>query len=271
MNCTLVLPLTRIWNSSDAPFSVIPKPPQPIYNFQSLWFDEVSENIFTFGGEQSRLDSKSPVDLSTWKLTLDGNGDGEWKQNATFQDPPFSEGLTRPFGGASVTDGTTAFYMDGYSSSKSSPMTQGLQDFVPTPGIVTYDFQNGMWSNTTATRKSKARETFLWGGAEFVPLGPNGLIVMFGGESSQPQSYIPGDEQRSMSNITLFDPVTKLWYEETANSAGNRMPSPRLQFCTVGVGDLITMNNDTRSHEMSVSRRTVGITLRRHDQKFRSS
>lgn len=254
MNCTLVLPLTQNWNSSDAPFSIIPKPPQPIYNFQSLWFDEVSKSIFTFGGEQSQLDSNSPIDLSTWKLTLDGNGDGdgEWRQNATFQNPPFSEGLTRPFGGASVTDGTIAFYIDGYSSSKSSPMTQGLRDFVPTPGVVTYDFQDGMWLNTTAARKFKESETFLWGGAEFVPLGPNGLIVLFGGESSQPQRYIPGDKQRSMSNITLYDPVTKLWYEQTAASVENRMPSPRLQFCIVGVGDLTTMNDSNHSHELSV-------------------
>lgn len=131
-------------------------------------------------------------------------------------------------------------------------MTQGLRDFVPTPGIITYEFQNGMWSNSTATREFKASETFLWGGAEFVPLGPNGLIVMFGGESSQPQRYIPGEEQRSMSEITLFDPVTKLWYEQKATGAGNLMPSPRLQFCTVGVGDLRT-NDNTHSYEMSVS------------------
>lgn len=72
--------------------------------------------------------------------------------------------------------------------------------------------------------------------------GPNGLIVMFGGESSQPQRYIPGVEQRSMSNITLFDPVTKIWYEQIATGAGDRVPSSRLQFCTVEVGDLTKMS-----------------------------
>lgn len=240
------------WDSSDVPFSVILKPPQPVYNYQSLWFDEISNIVFTFGGAQSRLDPKSPVDLSTWRLTLDGNGEGQWRQNATFQDPPFSEGITRPFGGASVTDGKTAFYIDGYKSSKLSPMTQGLHDFIPMPGIVTYEFHNGIWSNTTTREKTRTNETFLWGGAEFVPFGPNGLVVLFGGESSQPQRFVPGNQQRSMSQITLFDPITKLWYEQIATSAGNRMPSPRLQFCTVGVGDLTKMNDTTNSYEMLV-------------------
>lgn len=143
MNCGLCLPLTRSWNSSDVPLNVIRKPPQPIYNFQSLWFNKVSNNVFTFGGEQSRLDPKSPVDFSTWTLKLDGNGEGEWKQNATSQDSPFSDGITRPFGGVSVTDGKTAYYIDGHSSLKSSSMAQGLCTFIPTPGVVKYEFQTG--------------------------------------------------------------------------------------------------------------------------------
>lgn len=253
VNCTVVLPLSQSWNSSEVRLSVIQKPPQPVYNFQSLWYDGVSNRIFAFGGEQSWLDSKSAVDLSTWRLALDGNGGGEWSKNATFQDPPFSQGITRPFGGASVTDGKAAFYVDGLSSSKSSPMTQGLHDFIPTPGIVTYDFKSGVWSNTTDTGKFKTREVFLWGGMESVPLGPNGLVVMFGGESSEPQRYTPGANQRSMSKITLFDPATKLWYEQTATSAGDRVPSSRMQFCTTGIVDPTKMKDNTSSYEMLVS------------------
>ena len=263
VNCTVVLPLSQSWNSSEVRMSIIQKPPQPVYNFQSLWYDGGSNRIFTFGGEQSWLDPKSPVELSTWRLALDGNGEGVWRKNATFQEPPFSQGIMRPVGGASVTDGKTAIYADGYSSSKSSPMTQGLRDFIPTPGIVTYDFNSGVWSNTTNTGNSRTNEVFLWGGMESVPFGPHGLVVMFGGESSEPQKYTPGAHQRSMSNITLFDPVTKLWYEQTATGAGNRMPSSRIQFCTTGVMDPTQLKDNTSSYEMLVSRdkSTVALNL----------
>jgi hypothetical protein len=73
-------------------------------------------------------------------------------------------------------------------------MTQSLSDFVLTPGIVTYNFKDQVWSNTTDTGEASRHETFLWGGVESVPFGPNGLIVIFGGESSQPQNYTPGAE-----------------------------------------------------------------------------
>lgn len=252
VNCTLSLPLNRSWNSSEVQFDVIQKPPQPNYNFKSLWYNETSDSVFTFGGEQSGLDTKAPVDLSTWKLTIDGNGGGDWSQNATFQDPPFSLGITRPFGGASAVNDKYAFYVDGYSSSKSSPMTQGLSDFVPTPGIVTYNLKDGIWSNTTDTREASRHEIFLWSGMESIPFGPNGLIMVFGGESSRPQKYTPGAEMRSMSNISLFDPVTKLWYHQTATSAGDRLPSSRIKFCTVGVGDPTAVNDNNSSYEMSV-------------------
>jgi hypothetical protein len=118
VNRTISLPLIRSWNSSDVHFNIIQKPPQPIYNSQSLWYDETSDSIFTFSGEQSWLDTEAPIDLSTWRLAVDGNGGGDWGRDATFQDPPFVLGITRPVGGASTVNGESAFYVDGYSSSK---------------------------------------------------------------------------------------------------------------------------------------------------------
>ena len=59
----------------------------------------------TFVVEQSRLSYKSPVELFDWTLTLVGNGEEEWRHNTTPQGLAFPEGITRPFGEASVTDG----------------------------------------------------------------------------------------------------------------------------------------------------------------------
>ena len=158
--------------------------------------------------------SRPSTFLSTWRLTLDGNGEGGMETEcATFQYPPLSQrDHTTIWWSFPSQYGKTAFLCRWIFKFKVKSHDARTPDFVSMPGIVTYEFQNGIWSNSTGRKKVRTDETFLWGGAEFVPFGPNGLIVMFGGESSQLQRYVPGDEQRSIHNITLFDPITKLWY-----------------------------------------------------------
>ena len=72
---------------------------------------------------------------------------------------------------------------------------------------------------------------------------------MFGGETSNPTTYIPGEEGTPMDQITLYDPGSKFWYQQTA--AGSSIPSARSRFCTVGVHDRRTLPNSyTGSYEM---------------------
>lgn len=70
-----------------------------------------------------------------------------------------------------------------------------------------------------------------------------------------------------MSKITLLDPVPKRWHEQIATSAGNRMPSPKLHFCTLGIGELTKSNDNKRSYERSVFADN-DITLGRHDRRL---
>lgn len=235
VNCTLTIPLHQSWTDpSTVEYSVIVKPEAPAYNFAALWYDGPNNSLYSFGGEESYLDSKE-VDLAVWKLELDGGGGGTWTQNTTQGDAPFSQGVTRPLGGASTFDNQTAFYLGGYSSSHSSPQTQDLVTFVPTPGLIEYNFQNSSWTNSTAGITNISQDgSFEWGGMEYIPFGPNGLLVMWGGETSESSIYIPGAEEQPMHTVTLLDPITKDWYQQTIPGT---VPSVRNRFCSVVASD----------------------------------
>ncbi|KAL6722212.1 hypothetical protein ACLMJK_001319 [Lecanora helva] len=249
INCTLTLAINQSWTDANTvQYGVITKPAAPIYDFSALWYDEAYQSLYSFGGEKSYLDIRSP-DLAVWKLRLDGKGGGTWTQNISYGDPPFSQpGITRPFGGAATFTNDAAFYLGGYSSDHSSPATQSLKSFISTPGLVEYNFKDHTWSNTT-TGITALSETgaFEWGGLEHVPLGPNGLLVIWGGETSNSSEYFPGAEERPMDTVTLLDPITKYWYEQNVTGVPN-IPSVRNRFCSFVAIDqhpLNTINHTT--------------------------
>lgn len=226
----------------------------PLWNFQSLWYDEAQNEVYPFGGEISVLHS-SPPDLTVWKfkpVSSGGASNAVWSVNDTEQTAPWSLGITRPLGGAAVSTKDTAFLLGGYSSSHSSPQTSTLTGFVPTPGMVMYHFGNSTWGNFTETPGFSDSGAIEWPGMIKVPFGPNGLIVVFGGETSDLTSYTPGEKERWMTKITLFDPVTLQFYRQTAS--GDQVPSPRNRFCVAGAGDTSKTpgGNSTGSYDMWV-------------------
>lgn len=206
----------------------------PLWNFQSLWHDNTDNSIWAFGGETSLLGSLSP-DLGIWNMKPNGGGGGTWAQKANFRGAPWNQTITRPLGGGGKSSKNTGFLLGGYSSKGSSPFTSDFTGFVPTPGLLTYDFGNMTWSNVTATPYVSSSGAVEWPGMELIPFGPNGLMVVIGGETSALTSYTPGDQERSMTQITLFDPVTLQFYRQTAT--GDKVPSQRNRFCIAGVGD----------------------------------
>lgn len=248
------MPLANSWTPDTVRFNVIIKPPMPLWNFQSLWYDEAQNEVYPFGGEISSLHS-SPPDLTVWKfkpLSSGGASNAVWSVNSTEQSAPWSLGITRPLGGAAVSTKDTAFLLGGYSSSNSSPRTSSLTGFVPTPGMVMYHFGNGTWGNFTETPGFSDSGAIEWPGMIKAPFGPNGLVVVFGGETSDLTSYTPGEKERWMTKITLFDPVTLQFYRQTAS--GDQIPSPRNRFCVAGASDTSKTSggNSTGSYEMSV-------------------
>ncbi|KAI4257003.1 MAG: hypothetical protein LQ352_001831 [Teloschistes flavicans] len=234
LNVTLSLPLAESWTPDKVRFNVIIKPGMPLWNFQSLWHDATDDSLWAFGGEISLLGSLNP-DLGIWNFKLNGGGGGTWTQKSNFRGAPWNQNITRPLGGAGRSTNSTGFLLGGYSSARSSPFTGDLAGFVPTPGLLTYSFDNGTWANVTDTPNLSSSGAVEWPGMELVPFGPNGLMVVIGGETSDLTSYTPGGEERSMTEITLFDPVTLRFYKQTAT--GDEVPSQRNRFCTASVGD----------------------------------
>ena len=236
VNCTLVLSLAQGWNDpTGVAFTAISKPEGPIFDYSTLWYDETTnKSIYAFGGEQSKLENHQ-LDLSVWRLALHGKGGGTWQQNTTSQNAPFSHGITRPSGGAGTFSQDSAFYVGGYENSRTSPQTQSIGADVPIPGLVSYNFTTRAWSNSSqGTNNISPTGSFEFGAIQPVPFGPNGLLAMFGGETSNSSSYAAGEE-RSMDMITLVDPVTNQWYQQ--NTSGSAAPLGRSKFCYVGIGD----------------------------------
>ena len=215
----------------------------PLWNFQSLWYDEAQDSIFAFGGETSALASSPPDDF-IWRFTPNGQGGGSWDANITSKSEiPWSLNITRPLGGAGLYTKEKGYLLGGYSSAKSSPQTAGLLDFVPTPGLITYDFSSGTWGNVTGTPIVSDTGAIEWPGIVEAPFGPNGVVVVIGGETSDLTSYTPGEKERWMSKITVYDPASGKFFQQTAT--GDQIPSPRNRFCVAGVGE-----NRSDSYEM---------------------
>lgn len=251
VNISLSLPLADSWSPDTVRFNVIIKPGMPLWNFQSLWHDETDDSLWAFGGEVSVLNSLSP-DLGIWNMKLNGGGGGTWTQKGNFRGAPWNQSITRPLGGAGKSSRNAGFLLGGYSSAGSSPFTGDLTGFAPTPGVLTYDFRDKTWVNVTDTPYVSDSKAIEWSGIELAPLGPNGLMVVVGGDTSDLMSYTPGAQPRNMSQITLFDPVTMQFYKQTAT--GDKIPSPRNRFCIAGVGDDTRVGNagNTGSFDMSV-------------------
>ncbi|MDI1485750.1 MAG: hypothetical protein OHK93_003939 [Ramalina farinacea] len=250
INATLSFNLATGWTDPRSiQLQAIPKPESAIYNYGALWHDSKRNEVFSFGGEESYLDSGTYnasyapfVDRSTYKFLPTTDGRGTWTLNSSHSDPPFSEpGLTRSFGGVSAQSDTSAFWLGGYASNHSSDVYRdaGVLDFIPTPGLITYDFATGAWTNTTLDPSLPLgipNGSIEWAGMEWFPnFGPNGMLVIWGGETTTNLSmYLPTTLMRPMNNIALYDPVEKTWYAQQISGIA---PSVRSRFCSVSASD----------------------------------
>ena len=233
-NCSFSIPLNESWTPDTLRFNAIPKPSMTRYNFQSLFYDTKLQRIDSHGGELSYLTTDEP-DLAIWSFQPDNeSGSGTWKQNNTIDDPPFTQGITRTFGGATTSHDGQYYSLGGYTSPHTSPETVNTQGFIPIPGIVTYNSTTSTWTNSTDVNGPSPLGTLEWAGLEVVPLGPNSLIAVIGGDTSGMDTYVPAQNRRSMTSISLYDPVTKQWYQQETTGTP---PSQRSRFCTVGVRD----------------------------------
>ncbi|KAI4171675.1 MAG: hypothetical protein LQ343_004068 [Gyalolechia ehrenbergii] len=80
-----------------------------------------------------------------------------------------------------------------------NPTYDPLARFVPTSGLLTYNFRNETWANVTNTPYVSVLKAIEWSGMKLPPSGPNGLMVVTGGQTLDLMSYTPGGQERTMA------------------------------------------------------------------------
>lgn len=108
--------------------------------------------------------------------------------------------------------------MGGLLTSQSNTSVEGD---TPVAGLVSFGMSSSVWTNTSVPRKLVNAQ------AEYVPFGPNGLVLLLGGTTGDsPPTF------SNFTNITFYDPITKQFFSQQATGT---IPTGRQRFCSVAV------------------------------------
>jgi hypothetical protein len=195
------------------PVRVISKP-APLLNSQAIWTDESSNSFWIWGG--AATDGSPPPPDQAWKFSADGNGGGSWSLEPPSNPRIFNE-LSRPVGCAYTQGDGVGYCMGGLLTSQSNA---SVASDTAVAGLVTFGMSSLVWTNTSVPR------TLVNAQAEYVPFGPNGLILLLGGTSGDSTPVL-----NDFVNISFYDPITKAFYSQRATGA---IPTGRQRFCSVG-------------------------------------
>ena len=243
MNSTLAIDLSTSFSTSlmnnGVQIQNINKGSCPNFNNIRFWTDVAANTVYAYGGEVSELipwvgSTTVPLE-SFWSFTPSVGG-GTWQ--SLDQSSSVFYSLIRPSRGSVASGSIGGFNLGGYANRLSSQKIDRSGE-IPVPGLQFYNFTSQEWSNNSATAYTP-HGTATWSGTVYVPTwGSVGLLVAFGGQTSPNLSrFDDGEAYLSMSNISLFDPSTQLWYHQWATGD---VPTQRDRFCVVGV------NSDNKS------------------------
>lgn len=196
------------------PIQVISKQ-APLLNSQAIFTDQSTNSFWIWGGEAT--DGTPPPPDQAWKFSADGNGGGSWSLEPPSNPRIFNE-LSRPVGCAHTQGDGVGYCMGGLLTSQSN---SSVESDTAVAGLVSFGMSSSVWTNTSVPR------TLVNAQAEYVPFGPNGLILLLGGTS--------GDSPPAFSdfaNITFYDPITKQFFSQQTTGT---IPTGRRHFCSVGV------------------------------------
>ncbi|PMD34733.1 hypothetical protein L207DRAFT_516883 [Hyaloscypha variabilis F] len=236
MNFTLSIDLSTSWTTSD----VVPivtlheNGDNMLVRDASMFYDPISNMVYWYGG-YPYLTGFQP---SVWGFTLNG-GQVSWEKIYDIGISHATSGSTFP--GFTFTTGSlwtstpTAYYsLGGYIIGGADPAITGL-GMTSVSGMVEYNFQEGLWTNTSDTGATGYREQgfSIHGEAIYVPIyGKDGIIVFLGGDIPTTQAYVGGAALAEFSDITIYDISTGNYYQQTAT--GLAIPLGRIQFCATG-------------------------------------
>ncbi|KAI1383143.1 uncharacterized protein F4822DRAFT_93907 [Hypoxylon trugodes] len=227
---TLSLSLKDSWTNRTVQLQSIPKQ-APSLDQQIYWSDPSNGAgaFYTWGGMAAG--SATPPTNEQWLFNADGSGGGMWSQVSQSDYRQFAA-LKQPVGSAFTQGNQIGYALGGQATSKTDNTIQKADPGYALPGLVSYNFQTGDWNNVTTTTDFGGYGTSLNGRAEFVPFGPNGLLVFLGGSESQVDATDSSIVPTNWNSITLHDPVTGKWYKQ--KTSGMR-PVLLERFCSVGV------------------------------------
>ncbi|KAI0478640.1 hypothetical protein GGR56DRAFT_331577 [Xylariaceae sp. FL0804] len=219
--------MTESWTNQTVQFQTISKA-APALDNQIYWTDASTSSLYTWAGSTYSADQPPNA---MWRLAADGNGGGEWSEVEQQDFREFSS-LVRPVGAAFTQGNSVGYALGGATtppmddeSTASGSMGNALT------GLVSYNLETGQWANSSSAAYG-GYGTSLNALAEFVPFGPDGLLLFLGGAESPVEATNETIQQMSLDTVTLYDPASNTWYTQT--TSGDRPPTMQ-SACSVGV------------------------------------
>ena len=208
----------------------------PTFQKPALWVDESNVGFYAYNGEvsQSLPSSELPVPAPNelWRFSQNGSG-GSWSQISFSADSNFTS-LVRVGAGLTTYGNGTGYVLGGYQSWHTTavgPVSQSA-DFIPVPGLISYNIMTQSWANSSATGYSTYGTAYN-GHMHYVPsFGSASLLVAVGGQTSYPSLWQDYQNLVSFKSISIYDTVSDVWKAQTATG---QVPPPRLYFCSVGI------------------------------------
>lgn len=226
VNTTWSIDLTESWTNETVQFRSIPKT-APNLSKQIHWTDASTKSLYTWGGFTTN--GASP-DQALWRFAADGSGGGAWKQVTQRDFLTFSK-LKGTFGAAFTQTGDVGLAFGGAVTKSSDGSVAKEIPGYATPGLVSYNFRTGEWDNSTTTTYG-GYGTSLNARAEYVPFGPNGMVLFLGGAETPVDATNETIVEMSWNHIHMVDPVTKKWHMQA--TSGSKPPTIE-SHCSVGV------------------------------------
>ncbi|KAI1820760.1 hypothetical protein F4861DRAFT_542628 [Xylaria intraflava] len=224
---TWSIDLTQSWTNETVKFQSIPKQ-SPTLSQQTHWVDTSTQSLYTWGGFTA--DDGAPPDQQLWRLAADGKGGGSWSQVTQRDFLSFSK-IKGTFDTAFTQSQDVGYSFGGVATRSSDGSVNKDLPGYATPGLVSYNFRTGEWGNSS-TSSYGGYGTSLNARAEYVPFGPNGLLVFLGGAETPVDATNDTIVEVNWNTITMVDPVTNQWYKQ--KTSGTKPPTIE-SHCTVGV------------------------------------
>lgn len=232
-NSTYSIDLSTYWTYGNVQLNRIPKQNLPPLNTENLWLDPSESFIYAYNGDVSWVvpQSEQAPPSQLFKFTPNGN-DGSWEQLASVS-------IDRATGTLGAYGNGLGYAVGGW---KSSHTDSGLGSAtISVPGVVEYNMTSGSWRNisdSNAIEFADVREGISYLLDDF---GQSGLLLTMGGTKGDTGSLT----FNSFQNVTLFDPVTNSWSNQTTSGT---VPVGRTHACSVMVkGDKNTYEVLTKS------------------------